>query len=229
MRLLTEPIQNKSKQAITYVHTRSGTVHMLVGLACSEFDPVLEEVLAVLSSPDFAKKLRFKQPPLTDHEVELDQKIADAAWSTTMATIGKSAAFHTMYTELPPLSFLAVLRPSHKDRAMAKMKSGWAVLLKLEHDANTSEDARQFLRYLMFPSNIFVREIFLSGFEHTFTTLHAEVWEELRLFASCQNSTLVQENLNRAVRASEKSDASRRAGPQCSVERVLCVFSFARV
>lgn len=79
-------------------------------------------------------------------------------------------------------------------------------------DSHGNADLQTTLRELVFPSQPFVRELYISVAETEFKGLPAPLEHDLRSWLTCQGSTLLNENLNKFVKSMENKATPTNSG-----------------
>ena len=87
------------------------------------------------------------------------------------------------------------------------MQRCWSLLQDMEKEALRNKKLKTFLKDRVFPSMPFVRELFIGLEETEWKELPAPLAQDLESWLTCQHSTLLNENLNKWVRACDKQTA----------------------
>ena len=200
---LFEPLEYRHKTEMHQLHSVQGTADLMMNLVSGGFCKVYGMLWNRFTSPELADEL-FMSRRCTDLELREHQNVASRLWTCLLHTIGGLEVLNLLYTSTPPYCFLRATVDDVDRDVFEYFKECDEVLHKLDKASFRSVDARSFVRGLVFPENPMVREIFVSLQETQYRFLAGSVLDELVRFKCCQQSTLMNENMNRGVHAAEK-------------------------
>ena len=210
MAYLPRPLEEAFSSELEQVKTHRGNRALHQELAAGTYTKTINALVLNFVSPELVALMGITNKPKTKAESDEDMRVGGALWRLILRSLSCAVATNMIYTALPPFSFLRLIDPDPAvvSAALRHAKDSWESLERLEKIALTNSTCAEFVRDLVVPQQIWIREVFVLLAEANFEEVPAFVASDITAFARSPKSTLLNENLNRALRLE-----SRRAGP----------------
>eukprot|EP00971_Amphidinium_carterae_P338963 6476532-Amphidinium_carterae.1 len=181
--------------------TPHGCAHLSVSLSEGSLNDKLADAGRTLLSQRFASRIGCKTHDVKDHTSREDMVVSEAMFKLWVHTTGALLCTSAQYMCQPPHCFLRLLSSdvSQTESAMNYLRALWTSLLVLETEAIKNADARNFVRSLVWPRNVLVREWFL-WLVCLDWTMSEGLKVELSNFAQSWQSSLICEHSLRDTR-----------------------------
>ena len=216
------PFEERFRREMTLLHSVNGVETLFLGLVRNDYASVYRVMLDRFFSPELGALLCLERDPLPE-VLEKTGAAVQKLWLFTCGCIGELELLNLMYTETPPFFFMNSLDPEEGSVPvlMRKVRRWWELLQRLEKEALQDCKLQNFVRGLIWPAMGMARELFIGAEETKWSEMPAPLLQDLRAWSQTVMSTLLNENLNKAVKKAERQSNSQRLGPLACWNRVI--------
>ena len=185
---LPRPVQKSFEDEIVAVKDEESTLNLMIALACNSSQEVIKELWQWFGSAEYANKCGFdpcQRITGAPGQAVDDTMVAQASFRLLNVYMGFHYLTNLHFTDLPPNLFLGLVSSNAEVRSLtlARCKSVWVLLGKMEASALTCEPLQQFVRNICFPIEQFTREVFITLEETEFEWVPTWLAEDVKALA----------------------------------------------
>lgn len=193
-------LQRWFNDLLVRLKTRAGAKAVHVELAGGSLATEGLNLLAGLFEHDMPGLLELQaDASATQFQMKRDAVVCACLWKYTVHLAGLVAETSMQYV-MPPLSFVALADPATRAAALARLKTTWEALVRLEAQAAVDKECKQWLASVCWPLQHWAREILCFLAEDDFDRVSALVLDEVTMYSDSFWTTLSVENVFNAGR-----------------------------